>query len=79
MKRYFCMLLSFTACLLVAGCGRSGGQPRNAVTVKVKTDVIAAKSEKELMDALKPGATKKDDGAMPGMPPGGPGGPAPRQ
>lgn len=55
MNRYYCMLLIFTACLIVAGCRRSGpGTPRNPVPVKKETDILPVPHENYLLFEAKP-------------------------
>ena len=50
MKRYYCMLLIFTACLIVAGCRRSGaGTPREPVPVKKEIDILPVPREGTLL------------------------------
>ena len=55
MKRYYCMLLIFTACLIVAGCQRSGsGTQREPVPVKQEKDILPVPRENTLLFEARP-------------------------
>src|SRR5437016_1042676 len=54
MKRYYCMLVVFTLCLVVAGCRRGSATPRNPVRLPDENILIKGPKEVEMQFASRP-------------------------